>query len=83
MTDPVPKMSPLCRSVTSDGHTVRIEIYEGGAGGWILEVVDAYDNSTVWDEEFESDQKALDEANRTILEDGIGSLVGEGGRPSH
>jgi hypothetical protein len=68
--------SPLCRSVTSNGHTVRIEIYRGPDTDWALEVVDAYNNSTVWDDEFSSDQDALDEALRTIREEGIESLVG-------
>jgi len=41
-----------------------------------LEGVDEYENSTVWDTAFESDQDALDEALRTIKEDGIESLIG-------
>ena len=53
-----------------------IEIYEGDSGKWILEVVDKYGNSTVWDEQFSSDQAALDEAMKVIREEGIESLVG-------
>ena len=51
-------------------------IYEDGDGGWILEVVDENDNSTVWDEPFDSDQSALDEVLETIEDDGIDSLIG-------
>lgn len=74
--DPEIKMSPLCRSLTVEGHTVQVEIYEGDPGKWLLEVVDASGNSTVWNEQFDSDQQALEEVSKTILEEGIGSLIG-------
>ena len=57
-----PHLSPLSQSVTRDGKTVQIDIYENGEGGWLLEVVDEYGNSTVWDDSFTSDRDALDEA---------------------
>ncbi|MBW7861238.1 MAG: UPF0149 family protein [Rhodocyclaceae bacterium] len=44
---------------------------------WTLEVVDAHGNSTVWDDEFGTDQAALDEVIRAIRDDGIASLIGE------
>ena len=69
-------ISPLCRSITDKGHTVRFEIYRGPDTAWTLEVVDASNNSTVWDDLFATDQAALDEGLRTIREDGIESLVG-------
>ena len=55
---------------------MSVEIYEDGEGGWLLEVVDEYQNSTVWDEPFGTDQEALDEALNTIVKDGIQSLIG-------
>lgn len=55
---------------------MSVEIYQDGEGGWLLEVVDEFKNSTVWDEPFSTDQEALDEALRTIAEDGIQSLIG-------
>ena len=73
---PVPRMSALCQSVTRDGKTVQIDIYEDGENGWLLEVVDEYNNSTVWDDPFSTEQSALDEALKTINEEGIGSLIG-------
>ena len=76
-TDPTPYESPLSQYVTRDGLTVRVDIYEDGEGGWILEVVDAYNNSTVWQDPFPSDEEALAEVLRTIEEDGIASLIGE------
>ncbi len=75
--DEVPKMSPLCQAVTREGKTVQIEIYEDGNGKWILEAVDEYNNSTVWDDPFETDQAALSEALKTIKEEGIESLIGK------
>lgn len=74
--DQSPKHSPLEQSLTRDGKTVQIGIYEDGEGGWLLEVVDEYWNSTVWDEPFQSDREALDEAIKTIDEEGIGSVIG-------
>jgi len=76
-TDPTPYESPLSQYVSRDGLTVRVDIYEDGEGGWILEVVDSYNNSTVWQDPFPSDEEALVEALRTIEEDGIASLIGE------
>jgi hypothetical protein len=70
------KMSPLCQPVTRDGKTVQVDIYHDGDGGWLLEVVDEYNNSTVWDDAFETDQNALDEALSTIENEGIDALIG-------
>ena len=74
--DQTPKHSPLTQPVTRDGKTVQVQIYEDGEGGWLLKVVDEYWNSTVWDDPFKTDQEALDEALKTIDEDGIDSLIG-------
>lgn len=70
-------MSPLCQAVTQQGHTVEVEIYRGPTSQWILEVVDEYRNSTVWDDQFETDQKAWEEFQRTLAEEGIHAIVGE------
>lgn len=67
--------SPLSQSVTRDGKTVSIEIYEDGEGGWLLEVIDEYGTSSVWDDPFATDEDALAEALKTIDEDGIDSLI--------
>ena len=73
--DPTPFLSPLSQQINRDGHTVRVDIYENGEGGWILEVVDHFGNSTVWDQSFPSDADALNEAIRTIESEGIESLI--------
>jgi len=70
------KYSTLCQKVTSEGKSVQVYIYEDGKGGWILEVVDEYDNSTVWDDPFKTDNEALDEVFDTIEKEGISSLIG-------
>ncbi|MCL1556380.1 hypothetical protein M3O38_13560 [Xanthomonas nasturtii] len=70
-------MSPLCQSITEKGQTVRLEIYRGPDSDWTLEAVDSFNNSTVWDDLFTTDQAALDEGLRTIREDGIASLIGQ------
>jgi len=70
------KMSILCRDITIDGKTVRIEIYEDGEGGWLLEIVDEYFNSTVWSDSFDTEEEARQEALDTIEKEGIDSLIG-------
>ena len=70
------KYSTLCQKVTSEGKSVQVYIYEDGKGGWILEVVDEYDNSIVWDDPFKTDDEALDEVFDTIEKEGISSLIG-------
>jgi uncharacterized protein len=73
-------MSPLSRTVTRNGQSVEVQIYRIEPGPWVLEAVDEFRNSTVWDDQFETDQKALDELLRTIAEEGIGALIGEPAR---
>lgn len=81
--DDKPKLeiSPLSQSVSSGGRTVQVEIYRlEGETEWVLEVEDEYNNSTVWDDKFPSDAAALTEAKKTILSEGVNSLIGpEGG----
>lgn len=71
------EVSPLSQQISSGGRTVSVEIYRlEGETSWALEVVDEYNNSTVWDDTFETDSAALTEAKKTILEEGIGVLIG-------
>jgi len=73
--------SPLCQEVSADGETVNVEIYRGiDDKGWVLEVVDKYGNSVVWDDRFDTDNEAFKEALKTIETEGIQSLIGS---PSH
>jgi len=54
-----------------------VEIYRGDKGGWLLEVVDEFGTSTVWDDEFDTDRAALEEVQATIRDEGIDALIGD------
>lgn len=68
--------SPLQQTYTADGKSVDIKIYRLPDSGWTLEVVDQYNNSIVWDDEFESDQEALALALIEFKEEGIAAFIG-------
>jgi uncharacterized protein len=71
-----PVQSPLSQRLSRDGTTVEIRIYDDGKAGWLLEVVDEFGNSTVWNESFPTDNTALAEALNTIDTEGIASVIG-------
>jgi hypothetical protein len=77
------KMSPLSQRMQVDGKDIDVQIYADGDGGWLLEVVDEFNNSTVWDDSFPSDQEAMEELQRTIQEDGVGALIGPPPTPGY
>ena len=68
--------SKHCQSVTRDGQTIKVEIYSSVKNDWILEVVDEDNNSTVWDDLFDTDDEAFQEFERTLKEEGIESMIG-------
>ncbi|GMG88764.1 hypothetical protein [Biformimicrobium ophioploci] len=70
------KVSDLSRSIEKDGKTVKVEIYGDGAGKWILEIVDEHGNSTVWDDQFSTEQDALNEAISAVEQEGIDCFIG-------
>jgi hypothetical protein len=61
--------SPLTQHLTRNGLSVQVYIYGDGAGKWILEVQDPQRNSHVWEDRFDTDQLALDEAIRALDEE--------------
>jgi hypothetical protein len=67
--------SPLCRSVTHDGITVRVAIYRQEDDGWVLEVVNQEDTSIVWDDLFSTDTEAFAEFNKTLETEGIRAFL--------
>jgi hypothetical protein len=73
--------SPLSQRVTRNGVTVQVDIYGDSEKRWILEIVDAENNSHVWDEHFETDQQALDEALRALEEEPLEFLGRTAERP--
>ncbi len=68
-------MSPLSQAITDKGHTIRLDIYREPGTDWTLEAVDTTNHSVVWDDLFPTDLAALEEALKTIREEGIESLV--------
>ena len=57
--------SPLSRKIEKDGKVVEVQIYYSEEdppkeSGWVLEIVDKYGNSTIYNELFKNDQEALD-----------------------
>jgi hypothetical protein len=75
MDDPEIIQSALSRTIQEDGIELRIEIYRLETTDWSLEVVDEKGTSTVWDDLFPTDQAALDEALKTIREEGIKNFL--------
>ena len=81
--EPKLEKSPLCQPISSGGQTVKVEIYRLEGGLWTLEIEDEYGNSTVWDDEFETDVAALAEAKKSILEDTASEYIGpRDGKPN-
>ncbi|MGH8244114.1 MAG: hypothetical protein ACRETY_12295, partial [Steroidobacteraceae bacterium] len=62
-------ISSLERAVTALSE--RAAGARTGEGKWLLEVVNDVNTSTCWTETFDTDKEALDEALRTIEENGI------------
>jgi uncharacterized protein len=63
--------SPLERTLSGEGHTLRIDIYKGlDEPDWVLEIEDEEGTSTVFDERFATDQAALEAALSTIEAEG-------------
>ena len=78
-----PVFSPLSQKISREGKSVQVDIYEDGEGGWLLEVVDEYNNSTVWENPFSTDKEALAECIRTIDAEGIGAVIGRQSNGAH
>jgi hypothetical protein len=83
LNDPKIIYSALSRTVREGGTEVRIDIYRLETTDWSLEVVDETGASSVWDELFPTDQAALDEAMKTIREEGIRTFLTGGRRVIH
>jgi hypothetical protein len=77
------RLSPLCRKAEFDGECVNILIYLDDEGRWALAVMDENENTAVWDDSFDSDQEALDEAIKVIEEEGIQSFIDPQGETIH
>lgn len=73
--------SDLQTTFSSEGHTVEINIYRLPETEWVLELVDEFNNSTVWDDSFDTDEAALSAALQAALqaiqEEGITAFVNQ------
>ena len=75
--DPKLEVSPLSQDISSGGKTITVDIYRlEGEEEWALEVVDEFNNSTVWDDFFVTEASALTEAKKAILEERISTFIG-------
>ncbi len=69
-------VSLLDQMYTKDGKSVKIEIYRMPDTPWNVQVVDDFGNSTVWDDEFETDKDALHFVLAELVRDGIDEYIG-------
>jgi len=70
-------ISELSQELSSGGKTVKVEIYRlENDKQWTLEIEDEFNNSTVWDETFETESAALTEAKKSILAEGVKIFIG-------
>lgn len=68
--------SDLQTTYAIDGHRLEIRIYRSEDSEWTLEVVDEFNNSTVWEDTFATDEAALAEAIGEIKSEGVHAFVG-------
>ena len=72
--------SSLSRTVTKDGVTVEVSIVRlENETRWSMDVVDPSGGSTVWNDQFSSDEEAYAEFERTVAEERIRTFL-EGGK---
>jgi hypothetical protein len=60
---------------TRDGLTVEVRIYRLEHTKWTLEVVDMTGTSTVWENEFETDDAAHAEFLRSVETEGLNGVL--------
>jgi uncharacterized protein len=75
--DPKLELPDLSQEIHSGGRTVSVEIYRlEGEAEWALEIVDEFNNSTVWDDTFKTETAALTEAKKSIFEERVTAFIG-------
>jgi hypothetical protein len=76
LTEPNLVTSGLSEIIDVGGHKLQIEIYRlEHEPQWSLEVVNEDGTSHVWDDLFDTDQSALDQAHTTIREEGVSAFL--------
>ena len=74
--DPEIIYSPLNRRYERDGVEVEVCIFRIEGSDWTLEVIDEFNNSTVWNEEFKNDEQAFADFEKTVQEEGMSTVSG-------
>lgn len=67
--------SPLQQTYLKNGQSVNIQIYRLENTDWTLEIVDPFNNSTVWNDSFKTDALALEEAFKSLESEGIDAYI--------
>ena len=67
--------SPLEGLIYKDGLPMELRIYQLPKRLWRLELVDDHCRSTLWPQEFASDQEAYDAAIQSIFKEEGGCLI--------
>jgi hypothetical protein len=81
--DPNIITSSLSRTVTVDGVTVEVRIFRLEQDQhWLLEVVNEFGNSTVWDDVFETDKAASAAFEVALAHEGIETFLDGGDAPT-
>lgn len=71
-------VSPLSREFSCDGITVRVFIYRVETEyGWVLEVADKNDMSTIWEGKFPTDRAANEFFLRTVETEGLAQITSD------
>ena len=72
-------ISGASQRIVEDGVPFKVDIYKlEGGDGWSLEVVTEDRTSIVWDDLFDDDRDALEEAVTTIRREGAVAFVNGG-----
>ena len=72
-------ISGASQRIVEDGVPFKVDIYKlEGGDGWSLEVVTEDRTSIVWDDLFDDDRNALEEAVTTIRREGAVAFVNGG-----
>jgi uncharacterized protein len=76
MLEPELVQSSLSQSIEVEGKSLRIEIYKmEDEAQWTLEIEHEDGSSLVWDELFDTDFLALNEARQTLAKDGLSAFT--------
>jgi hypothetical protein len=74
--EPAVIVSDLSKTVSKGGVSVQVQIYRFKQDtDWVLEVVNSSGASFVWNESFASDEAALVEFTRVVIQEGFDAFV--------